>query len=159
MYDLITNLLEPISYFISALAVLCYPAILNKFIRWVLFIYFLLATLLMSVASYFVFIHRGNNILYNWLLLISLVSIGLYYHHIFLSRFKKKLSIALILLQLGYYVFAHYFLPASNLFDSYGFSLLSLSTVILFFAYCHQLLNNVSTRSIYSSFDFWVNLN
>lgn len=112
----------------------------------------------MAIASKDVFLRKENIDLYDALLVEGNIFIGLYYFEILKTSIKKKVVFAFILIGILNFVYKLLHFSEIKIFDSLGFSFLSIGVVILFFAYCHQILNEINTEPLSLSFDFWVNL-
>lgn len=120
-----------------------------------LLVYYILAVILMAIASWHVFTQKNNIEYYNLLFLITALSLGTYFHIITQSAGKKKIIKGLVILDIVYYLVNKFVLKTMLTFDSIGFTLLTVSVVLMIFMYLHQLLANVSDEKLSMNFDFW----
>jgi hypothetical protein len=156
--SIFTNFLEPISYCIITLALLFYLKANNKIKIWFLFIFNLLAAVLMFLASYKVLPQRNNIIEYDLLLLFASIFINIYFYLTFERKFKKKFSLIILILGLLNFIQRDFIFHSYLQFDSIGFYLFSLFMIIMVFMYFSQVLKRVSNESIFLNFDFWINI-
>lgn len=158
MRSIFTNFLEPISYCIITLALLIYLNS-NKIIKiWVLFVFNLLASVLMFFASFKVLPQTNNIIEYDLLLLFASIFISIYFYLTFETGLKKKFSFIVLLLGSLNFIQRDFIFHSYSQFDSIGFYLFSLFMIIMVFMYFNQILKRVPNESIFLNFDFWINI-
>ncbi|MEO6914570.1 MAG: hypothetical protein ABI151_02085 [Chitinophagaceae bacterium] len=152
--------LEPICYIILSLALLLRLRIKGQRKIRVLLGYYLLSAAGLSYASWLVFdnLNSGasNNWIYNLLILPAMLAIGYYFHQTFTGKISRHLSMALVAVNLIYSGLRNLTYTRIIIFDSVGYSLLSISVSMLCFAYFYQLLRNVNENKLWADFDFWI---
>lgn len=100
---------------------------------------------------------RQNLFLYNYYLLpASLLFFCTYFGVIFQTRVRRRVVWIIFTINVTLLLSRIIFFTKLQLFDSIGFSTLSISIVILSFMFFQQLLNQVSESSIFANFNFWV---
>jgi hypothetical protein len=156
VFDLFTNWLEPVSYFLYLIAVLMYYSGKRTHRIRILIYYYLLATILMTVASSYVRYNRPNGAYYNVLMLVSLVTIGLYFDKILIARLPRLLIRYVIAAGIVYFLVRSIGFRKLDDFDSTGYSVVTVAVVALSFVYFHQVLRHVNERKITHSIDFWI---
>lgn len=157
MLAIITNLLEPVGYFIYSLAFLVQFIKTRKSIILVGVFFYLYAAVIMWQAALLAHEGRQNLFLYNYLLLpASFLFFCAYFFGIFQSKVRKQIVWIILAFNVVLLVSRSLFVPKPLMFDSAGFSTLSISIVILSFMFFQQLLNQVSESSIFANFNFWV---
>ena len=154
---LITNILEPFSYLIMTIALLYYLKYKSASKIWVLFAYCFFSTILMSTACIEAFLQKQNIDKYDKHLLTTAFCIGVYYYSILISKKTKFFVIIFITSAIIYFVTTNFVIKREVIFDSIGYSILSLSIVFMTIIYFNHLLNNVSEKSISINIDFWIN--
>lgn len=158
MRSFFTNLLEPISYLITTIILIFCLKYFNSIKIWVLFIFNLLATLLMSFASLKVLPQLNNIIEYDLLLLSASSFVTIYFYLIFDTKFNKIFCLIIIVLGLLNFIQRDLVFHKYSHFDSLGFYTFSLFIIILIFFYFNQMLRKVSNESILINLDFWINI-
>ena len=153
MRAIFTNYLEPISYLIATIILLLFSVSNNLFKVWVLFVFNLLAAILMLLASLKVLPQINNIIEYDLLLLLASWCIGFYFYFLFEAKISRVFCICIIVLST-----INFILQSHTYFDSLGFYLFSLCVVIMIFIYFIQLLKKSSEESILMNFNFWINV-
>lgn len=156
VFDLLTNWLEPVSFLIYLIALVIFYVGKRAFRIKILIIFYLLATVLMAVASSYVRYNKSNGIYYNAVMLVSIVSIGLYFRDILIARWPRLLITYFIAAGIVYFLIRTEFQHAINVFDSTGYSVVTVFVVALCFVYFHQMLRHVSERKITLGIDFWI---
>lgn len=156
MRSLVTNLLEPISFFVYFLALaIRQPSRTvphNRLLMW----FYALGTLLHGYASLQVYRNQSNIWVYDVVLALSSVVISHYFYRQFHST-RKKLIIVVLAAVVLFYALAHQVLSArAGYFNSLGYALLSMTVCVYTFLFFHQALNNVSDRVLYHQFTFWL---
>lgn len=160
MSSLISNFLEPFSYLIYAIA-LCLQYKTNGPGKIkVLIVYYLLATILISYASWSI-IHKNNtaesnnNWAYNILYFLTIFFLSFYMYRTFITIKSKIITLSLLFINIINF-FLNDLLFKQKLFDSFVSSISVLSLIILIFLYFQQLLRNVNEENILLDFDFWL---
>jgi hypothetical protein len=153
-----TNFLEPISYLLIAVALLFY--LKSKKINrvWVLFIFYSVATILMFFASFKVLPQKNNIREYDLLLLSGTIFISIYFFLLLETKFKKGFAIFILFLGCLNFIKREFIFHQYSAFDSLGFYMFSLFTIILVFMYFNQVLKTISNKSIFLNFDFWISV-
>jgi len=156
--SLFTNFLEPISYLLIAVALLFYLKFKNINRIWVLFIFYSIATILMFFASIKVVPQKNNIREYDLLLLFGTLFISSYFFLILNTKFKKRFALFIMLLGCFNFIKREFIFRQYSAFDSLGFYVFSLFTIIMVFMYFNQVLKAVSDKSIFLNFDFWISM-
>lgn len=155
MKDFFKNGLEPLSYFIYAIAI--FIAIRkNKLIKKeVLFIFYLLAIVIILVACYTTNMLL-NRILYNLYFFIT-ISVFSYYFRSLLST-KTKKNIVNILFIINLILFINICLVSHQLFEinNYFYGITYLTIIVYALLYFHDVLKNVNEIKLLHQFDFWL---
>lgn len=156
MLTVIANFLEPFSYLLYLIGVLIHYRYSGWRSQQWLFLYYLLATLLMAYASYIVEVGTNNIWVYNATAFAGAVCIGSYFYQLLQSRLKKVVVLSLIGLYVVYAIVKNIALKEIHLFDSIGYSLVSASVAIYVLMYFHQLLTHITETNIFCEFNFWL---
>jgi len=157
VYSLFVNHLEPLSYFICFVTYFLILRMGEEFKIKVLFLFFLLATVVMGYSSYLVHVQISNIFTYNLVLLpLSIIAFHLYFMQIFRGKIKQACVKVLFLANVAVFIFTTFFSNQAVYFNSIGFSSLGLSVTVCCFLFFHERLSNVSEANIYDSIDFWV---
>lgn len=155
MKDFFKNGLEPLSYLIYAIAI--FIAIRkNKLIKKeVLFIFYLLAIVIILVACYTTNMLL-NRILYNLYFFIT-ISVFSYYFRSLLST-KTKKNIVNILFIINLILFINICLVSHQLFEinNYFYAITYLTIIVYALLYFHDVLKNVNEIKLLHQFDFWL---
>ena len=155
MKDFFKNGLEPLSYLIYAIAI--FIAIRkNKLIKKeVLFIFYLLAIVIILVACYTTNMLL-NRILYNLYFFIT-ISVFSYYFRSLLST-KTKKNIVNILFIINLILFINICLVSHQLFEinNYFYAIIYLTIIVHALLYFHDVLKNVNEIKLLHQFDFWL---
>lgn len=152
LQDLISFWLEPFTYFLYAALLFLQSRRESKAKLKTLFVYYLVGSVLLFKAA----LYTDTNIdIYSFLSLITIISLGFYFFYTLTEPWKKRVTVGLCVLYLGYYLVRNFILSKPTVFDSLGYVLLSLDVVIMTFMYLHQLLTNVTEESLALNFDFW----
>ncbi|MDE3213132.1 MAG: hypothetical protein KGM98_07850 [Bacteroidota bacterium] len=156
MFSIITNILEPVSYFIYLTAFVYRYFYTRKTSHLLPVAYYFIASIMMTYASVLADRWMGNLFLYNYFLLpAGIIFFAGYFMDIFLKQYRKVVWILFTLNGL-LFVFKIAFIPRQEVFDSIGFATLSISVLVFCFMYFRQLLNEVSEKPIFGNFNFWV---
>ncbi len=156
MRSLFTNFLEPISYLFIAVALLFYLRFKSVNTVWVLLMFYVIATILMFFASFKVLPQIDNIREYDLLLLSGTIFISIYFFLILETKFKKRFAIFSLILGCLNFIKREFIFRQYSAFDSLGFYMFSLFTIIMVFMYFNQLLKAVTDKSIFLNFDFWM---
>lgn len=155
MKDFFKNGLEPLSYLIYAIAI--FIAIRkNKLIKKeVLFIFYLLAIVIILVACYTTNMLL-NRILYNLYFFIT-ISVFSYYFRSLLST-KTKKNIVNILFIINLILFINICLVSHQFFEinNYFYAIIYLTIIVYALLYFHDVLKNVNEIKLLHQFDFWL---
>lgn len=144
--------LEPISFLIYFGSFFwCARKVNGRFHYWAVTFYYLLATIIITRASLRLESDTSNNHYYNLLYPITSIGLAFYFFSILHAQWKKIIAILTGLTTLIYY-FANL---DEVFFDSIGHVITSVGIVLLIFLYLHQLMNNVTEKSLSYNFDFW----
>lgn len=143
---------EPVAFIIYAVAFFFYTRKVDgRSHYWIVSIYYLVATILLTRASLRLQGDTSNNYYYNLLYPITGVGLSYYFLSLLDSWWKKIIAIITGLTPLVYYF--------SNLderyFDSIGYVITSTGIVLLIFLYLQQLMSNVTEGKLSYNFDFW----
>jgi hypothetical protein len=148
--------LEPLSYFIYALAFLLEYKRSKLMREKVLIVYYLLATVIISYACVLVFDYdKDNNWLYDIHYFLSALVFGYYFDRILVKKINRQIVTVLFILVainfiLSDFIFRHTF------FNSISNAFLFLSVIIAALFYFHELLATVTEKNILLNFNLWV---
>lgn len=143
---------EPIVFLIYVVIFFFYVLKIDGHIRyWIVSIYYLLVTILLTRASFRIEGDTSNTFYYNLLYPITSIGISSYFFFLFQVNLKKVVSILTGLVSIVYYLFN----LTEVYFDSIGYVISAAGIVILIFLYLHQILNHVTDTSLSDIFDFW----
>ena len=157
MRALLTNFLEPISFLLFSIATFLFLLRKQGIKEWVLFLYFLLSTVLMTLAAIDSSKNVNNISRYEIQLMLTAYFTGYYYLYIFASKSKKIIVIIMLVISTVYFISKHFSNYNEGLFDSPGYSVLSLSIVIFVFLYFNQILKKINEEPFLNDFDVWIN--
>ena len=118
--------------------------------------FYFVATVLMFFASFKVLPQIDNIREYDLLLLSGAIFISIYFFLIFETKFKKTFAIFILILGCLNFTNREFIFHQYSAFDSLGFYIFSLFTIIMVFMYFNQVLKTVSGKSIFLNFDFWM---
>ncbi len=122
-----------------------------------LLLYYTLAFALMLSSSVIVDNSEYNTIwFYNLHAFATVLLLGLYFRNLFQAALKKNVTTLLIITVALYLLVKNAVLRQFVLFDSIGYSLVSISIVVYVLMYFHQLLSNVTDQNIFYDFNFWL---
>ena len=159
MFRIISNFLEPFSYFIYAGLFISVVRSGKDLKKIVLLSYYLFASGVLFYAC--LLSHVGtwgdNNWLYNLFFLVTIIVLSFYFHQILLSG-KKKTAVKIII-SINLIQFVLYDIVRKHFHFTYNYNVVAfcfLSIIIYCFLFFHQLITNVSERSILHNFDFWL---
>jgi hypothetical protein len=143
---------EPVALLIYAVAFFFYTRKIDgRYHYWIVTIYYLLATILLTRASLRLQGDTTNNYYYNLLYPITSIGLSYYFFSLLDVWWKKIIAIITAVTSLVYY-FSNF---DERYFDSIGHVIASTGIVLLIFLYLHQLMSNVSDESLSYNFDFW----
>lgn len=152
---LITAFLEPISYFTYLVSILLYSWSWQANFRLrVLSGYYAIATALMIIAA--LENQDGSNIgMYDMLFLSTSIGLGIYFYTVLQVLIKRVVVVFICSFEIIYFIFNNIIFKGSPLFDSTAYVILSIGVVIMIFMFMHQILTNVSDKSLLVNFEFW----
>jgi hypothetical protein len=156
LFAFLSNLLEPISYLIFSIAFIFQLRKDHSGKVKVLLLNYVLSTLLMVYATAKAFSQQDNRWVYNILCFQTSVCICYYFHQLFTARKFRIVVKCLILLNVLYFLVNDIILQHLILFDSFGYSLLSVSISVMAFMYFYQVFTHVSEKKIWYDFNFWL---
>jgi len=157
----IANYLEPLSYFIYAVALLLRLRVDKRNKTKVLVVYYVLTCILMTYASWAITLpdndlRRNNNWIYNLVFLLPNALLFCYFYLTLTSASKRFVTKGLLLLNVLVFSINDFMLHQFDQFNSFCNSFFSLSIVVCVLMYFHQVLANVSEKDILLEFDFWL---
>ena len=152
----ITNWSEPFSYLLYFIAILIYYRHDKTTKIMVLLFYYMLAFLLMSIASYNVYFQEHNIWAYNLMFLLAPICIFYYFFQITIAPPKKIIVKFFIFINAGYFLLTNFILNKLHTFNSLGYALFYASSVLMVLMYYHQILKNVNEEKIFLNFHFWM---
>lgn len=156
MFSLITNFLEPLSYFIYLAAFLLYCKNEGNGKTKIALFFYLFAGILLSFASVLAQMGKGNVFIYDYLLLpFSILFFSLYFKQILKAK-KQRIALVLFTVNVLSFIFRAIMNNHQVYFDSTGFALLNITVVICCFLFFSQKLNEISESSLFRDFNFWV---
>lgn len=152
----IKNFLEPFSYLIYAVAFLLEYRTSKSMRAKVLFIYYLVAVILISYAC-IIALHfdKDNNWLYNIFYFLSAIVFGYYFNSILIRKINKTIVLILFFLVAINFIITD-LIFRHPYFHSFSNAFLFLCVVISSLLYLHELLNNMSEKNILLNFNLWV---
>ncbi len=156
MEIILKNFLEPFSLLIYTITFLMeYRK--NKLTREkVLFIYYFIATIVISYACALALDYtKNNNWLYNIYFFLSAVVFGYYFSSILITNTRKIFARWLFTLSAAIFLFTDLMLT-NTYFNSLSTAFLFLCILVSSLMYFHQLLNNMSEGNILHNFDLWL---
>jgi hypothetical protein len=157
LFSFITNFLEPFALLIYFVALWVYYQKNKTPATKLLFIYYLLVTILQLFSSTIVKIISISNIwMYDIVAVLTIVCISIYFHQLLQTSKKKKAVVTMLCVSLIYTIIRHATIEGMRLFDSIGYSIISASIALYVFMYFHQVLQNVTHFNILKDFNFWL---
>ena len=154
----IKNFLEPFSYLIYAVAFLLEYRTSKSMRAKVLFIYYLVAVILISYAC-IIALHfdKDNNWLYNIFYFLSAIVFGYYFNSILIRKINKTIVLILFFLVAINFIITD-LIFRHPYFHSFSNAFLFLCVVISSLLYLHELLNNMSEKNILLNFYYYFKL-
>ena len=110
----------------------------------------------MFFASFKVVPQKNNIREYDLLLLFGTLFISIYFSLILNTKFKKRFALSIMPLGCFNFIKRELIFRQYSAFDSLGFYVFSLFTIIMVFMYFNQVLKAVSDKAIFLNFDFWM---
>ena len=151
-----SNFLEPFSYLIYALALFFEYKRDKIHTKKVLFVFYLVSTILITYACIIVLdTSANNNWIYNIHYLLSAVLFGYYFFNIIKSNSLRIVVLALFSIAFIYLLITGFFLE-ENFFNSYGSALLFIIVVASSLIYLRQRFSQLSEENILFTFDLWL---
>ena len=155
MRIVIAFILEPAAYFLFAAFIFYHSRNDRRTKNKVLYLYYFIATILMTKASLSGLNGESNIEIYSFLCLITFICMGVYFYHTLTSGWKQKVVVACCMLEAAYYLTYNVFIERESVFDSIGHVLLSLGMMLMVFLFMHQVFANVKDELLSLNFDFW----
>jgi hypothetical protein len=153
--SLISNYLEPVAYFTYSVAIILYTWTRKENFRFkILSGYYVISTALMIKASA-TNVDDINIDLYDFLFLLTSIGFGIYFYIVLPVLLKRVVVVFICSFEIIYFVFNNIIFKGPNLFDSTAYVILSTGIVIMIFMFMHQILTNVSDKSLWANFEFW----
>jgi len=147
--------LEPVAYLIYLGSIFLYSWKNPGDTRFrFLLVYYFIASVFMAKAN----IHRhgtSNILLYDLMFLFTSIALGFYFFSVLSTLWKRALIFFLCSFEIVYFVLNKFIFKSAPLFDSTGYVILSTGIVIMIFMFMHQILSNVSDKSLLVNFEFW----
>lgn len=157
MFSIITNTLEPTSYFIYFLAFLFHCTITKKWNELVAIVFYLLTFLIMFYAAYLAEEHFENTFIYNYCLLpCSVLFFSWYFRKNLHSVTNRKIVVLIFFLNILLVIFRVIIYGKLIMFDSIGFASLCLSVLVMCFMFFQQSIKEVSEKPLFAHFNFWI---
>lgn len=152
----IRNFLEPLSYFIYSITFLSLYKTNKSTREKVLFVYYLLATLIISYACVLALDYsKNNNWLYNIHYFLSALVFGYYFNSLLIKK-TNKIVVKLLFAAVMIIFFFTDIIFNNTYFNSFSTAFLFLCVVISSLIYFHQLLNNMNEKKILLNFHLWL---
>lgn len=152
MANIISDYLEPVSYFTYLGSIFSYSRNKPRNFRYkILLGYYFIGGVLLFIAT----LLTSNIVIYDFMFLLTSVSLAVYFYSSLQSAWKKLITVWICFTEVIYYVLNNLVYKASPLFDSTGYAILSTGMVIMIFMFMHQILTNVSDKSLSLNFEFW----
>lgn len=147
--------LEPLSYLIYAISVFIMLNKTKSVKKEVLFIYYLIATLLITIACYTPE-DLVNRIIYNVFFFITISFFSWYFKSAVANKTKKIIINTVFFIHLA--VFIKISLISHQLFEinNYVYAMTYLSIVVYALLYFDHVLRNVNELNLLHQFDFWL---
>jgi len=117
--------------------------------------YYFIGTGLMTIASFLKRADISNIGLYDLLFLLTSLGLGIYFYIVLPVLIKRVVVVFICSFEMIYYILSSIIFKGSPLFDSTGYVILSIGVVIMIFMFMHQILTNVSDKSLWANFEFW----
>lgn len=157
MHRFITIYLEPIAYFIYFVSIFLYSWSRPGNFRFkVLSGYYAIATALMVKAAMInINAEASNIVLYDILFLLTSLGLAIYFYTVLPVLLKRVVIVFICSFELIYFILSNIVFKSSILFDSTGYVILSTGVVIMIFMFMHQILTNISDKSLLANFEFW----
>jgi hypothetical protein len=122
----------------------------------VLIVYYLLATVIISYATFLSFDYANNNLrLYDIYYFLSALVFGYYFNSLLVKKINRKIvtglfSLVVLNFILSDFIFLHSF------FNSVSTAFLYLTVIIASLFYFHELLATLTDKNILLNFNLWV---
>lgn len=148
------DVLEPFSYLIYTISVFIIWNRSKSIKRTVLFVYYLLAALLLTVACYPN--ANINNLIYNIFFLITACVFSYYFKSILFNKTKRNIIKFLLVINVILFIKSDILLHQQFNYNTDVYAITFLSIVIYALFYFDQLLRNVNELNLLHQFDFWL---
>ena len=155
MKDFFKNGLEPLSYLIYAISIFILLQRNKSIKKEVLFIFYLLAIILILIACYTTNMML-NRIIYNTYFFITISVFSYYFKSLVTTKTKKDIVNLLFIINL--ILFINICIISHQLFEinNYFYAINYLTIVIYSLLYFHDVLRNVNEIKLLHQFDFWL---
>jgi hypothetical protein len=175
--DFLGNFLEPISYLLYAVALFGTIRLKNGTARTVLFFYYVIVTLLMSIACAIAFHNLTdrplrplllkinkllsfinideNPWLYNCFFILTIITLSYYFYKLLLRAASKAIVLFFFIGNLIAFIiviFSNKFYQA----HTHLYAVVFISIVVYCLLYFHQMLTNIDEKPISHKIDFWL---
>jgi hypothetical protein len=110
----------------------------------------------MAYASTFVPKQKNNVWAYNALFLAGSVCIGIYFNKILKNSVSKIIVVVFIFLQVIYFITRNLIFDKLFVFDSFGYSIVSISIIMFSFMYLYEKFKHIDELKIYHNNHFWI---
>lgn len=147
--------LEPLSYLIYTIAVYLTLRRGKPVRKEVLFIYYLVATFIITIACYTPSDHV-NRILYNVFFFIMICIISYYFHSLFEKKMKKNIVKVCFGLHLVTFITISLISPRLLEINNYVYGITYLTIIVYALLYFEQVLSNITEVKLLHQFDFWL---
>jgi hypothetical protein len=154
--NFVAILLEPLAYFLFAVALFLRKNRDNQLKVKVLFAYYVIAAVSFGYANWLVHKNQNNNWIYNMSLLPAFLAMCYYFHQTLYSQGKKAVVKLLVAVNVIYFFVSIRHSGYWDIIDSIGYAVLSITISFLAFVYFYQLLKNVNEYNVWTNFDFWL---
>ena len=147
--------MEPAAYFLFGGFIFFHSRRDHRTKTKVLYLYYFVATVLMTRATILGMEGKPNIEIYSLLCLLTAMGLGVYFYHTLVTKLKKVVVVVFCLLAAAYYIGYNILAQREQLFDSIGYVFLSVGIIVMAFMFMHQILTNVNEELLSMNFDFW----
>jgi hypothetical protein len=154
MRDFFKNALEPLSYLIYAVSVFIMRYKTKSAKKEVLFVYYLLATFLITTACY-----KGelvNRLIYNFFFFISICFFSWYFKSLLVNKTKRTVISIVFLIHLAVFIKISLISHQLSAINNYVYAATYLSIIVYALLYFDHVLRNVNELNLLHQFDFWL---
>jgi hypothetical protein len=174
--DFLGNFLEPISYLFYAIALYGANRLKNGTARKVLYLYYVIATILMSIACAIAFHNltdrrlrplllkikrllpfidiEQNPWLYNFFFVSTIIVLSYYFYKLLVSPIKRKIIVSLVVINLIPFIIV---IIPNGFYNAHThlYAFVFISIVAYCLLYFHHILTNIDEETVFYKFDFW----